>query len=130
MRLKNILIVVEDIERSQCFYQDLFGLLSVRQFEGNVILTEGLVLQEKSTWEKLLGKQTGAGENIHAQGSLGNCAFELYFETADLEVFQQKLDNSGFDIVYQSRLTTYTWGQKVIRLYDPDGHLIEIGEKI
>lgn len=118
MRLKNILIVVEDMERSKTFYGKLFGLQPVRQFEGNVILTEGLVLQEKSGWEKLVGQQV----------AFGGHAGELYFETTDLEAFQQKLDSCEQEIVYQCRLTGYEWGQRAIRFYDPDGHLIEVGE--
>lgn len=47
MRLKNVLIVVKDIEKSRQFYQDLFGLEVVLDNDGNMILTEGLVLQEE-----------------------------------------------------------------------------------
>lgn len=47
MRLKNVLIAVKDIERSRKFYHDLFGLVPVLESDGNMILTEGLVLQEK-----------------------------------------------------------------------------------
>ncbi|MBQ9140510.1 MAG: VOC family protein [Lachnospiraceae bacterium] len=118
MRLKNIVIVVEDMERSKNFYKELFGLNPVRQFEGNVVLTEGLVLQEKTGWEKLNGKMV----------SFGGSACELYFETHDLEAFQKKLDDSGLAVEYLCRLTTYEWGQRAIRFYDPDGHLIEVGE--
>lgn len=118
MRLKNILIVVEDIERSAKFYKRLFGLDIIRKFEGNVILTEGLVLQDRQIWEQLTGERV----------NFGGRSFELYFETMDLESFQQKLDDSGLAIEYSCRLTTYEWGQKVIRLYDLDGHLIEVGE--
>ena len=50
MKLKNILIVVDDIERSKKFYRDLFGLETVLDNDGNVILTEGLVLQDKNIW--------------------------------------------------------------------------------
>ena len=39
MRLKNILIVVKDIEKSKKFYHDLFGLNSVLDNDGNMILT-------------------------------------------------------------------------------------------
>ena len=48
MKLKNVLIVVKDIERSKKFYHDLFGLEVVLDNDGNMILTEGLVLQDKS----------------------------------------------------------------------------------
>ena len=44
--LKNVLIVVDDIEKSIEFYKDLFGLQVILQNEGNVILSEGLVLQD------------------------------------------------------------------------------------
>ena len=47
MRLRNILIVVKDIERSKKFYHDLFGLDIVLDNDGNIILTEGLVLQDE-----------------------------------------------------------------------------------
>lgn len=45
MKLRNILIVVKDIERSKKFYHDLFGLDMLLDNDGNMILTEGLVLQ-------------------------------------------------------------------------------------
>ena len=54
MKLKNVLIVVEDIEKSKAFYKELFGLDVVVDFDGNVILTEGLVLQDKKIWEKFI----------------------------------------------------------------------------
>ena len=44
MKLKNILIVVKDIGRSRQFYHDLFGLEMILDNDGNMILTEGLVL--------------------------------------------------------------------------------------
>lgn len=52
MKLKNVLIVVNDIERSRQFYRSLFGLDVILDSGGNVVLTEGLVLQEASVWQK------------------------------------------------------------------------------
>ena len=49
MRLRNILIVVEDIEKSKKFYHDLFGLDTILDNDGNAILTEGLVLQDEKS---------------------------------------------------------------------------------
>ena len=118
MRLKNFLLVVEDIDRSIQFYTELFGLYVVSRFEGNVILTEGLVLQERKNWETLIEKEAELGGN----------ASVLYFVENNLEAFQEKLENSSFEINYLHKLKVYEWGQKAIRLYDPDGHLIEIGE--
>lgn len=70
MRLKNILLVVEDIEKSISFYKELFGLRVLNDFEGNVILTEGLVLQDRKIWEHLIEKEVTYGGN----------ASELYFK--------------------------------------------------
>lgn len=118
MRLKNILLVVEDIEKSIAFYKELFGLQVLKDFDGNVILTEGLVLQDRKIWENLVEKEVSYGGN----------ASELYFVENNLEDFQKKLDGSSFEINYAHKLKTHSWGQKVIRIYDPDGHMIEIGE--
>lgn len=57
MKLKNVLIVVKDIEKSKQFYHDLFGLNVVLDNDGNMILTEGLVLQEEKIWRNFLGKR-------------------------------------------------------------------------
>ena len=117
MRLKNILIVVKDIERSKKFYHDLFGLNTILDNDGNVILTEGLVLQDEKIWKKSLNKDI----------ILGNNSSELYFEEPDIDAFAGKLEKLYPDIVYVNRLMTYSWGQQVVRFYDPDGNLIEVG---
>lgn len=120
MRLKNILIVVDDIERSKQFYHDLFGLDMVLDNDGNMILTEGLVLQDKKIWRKFLEKDIIPENN----------ACELYFEECDIEAFAQKLEKLYPSTKYVNRLMTHSWGQKVIRFYDPDGNLIEVGTPI
>ena len=118
MRLKNILLVVDDLEKSIVFYKEIFGLQVLKRFDGNVILTEGLVLQERKIWESLIGQKVSCGSN----------ASELYFVENNLEEFQKKLEESSFEIEYVHKLKEYDWGQKAIRIYDPDGHMIEIGE--
>lgn len=117
MRLKNVLIVVKNMEQSKKFYHDLFGLDVIVDNDGNTILTEGLVLQEKSIWKKFLGREV-----IHENNSC-----ELYFEERNIEAFAQKLDAYTPPVQYVNRLMTHSWGQKVIRFYDPDGNLIEVG---
>ena len=52
MKLRNVLIVVKDIEKSKKFYHDLFGLDTILDNDGNVVLTEGLVLQDEKIWKK------------------------------------------------------------------------------
>ncbi|MBD5469327.1 MAG: glyoxalase [Lachnospiraceae bacterium] len=117
MKLKNILIVVKNIERSKQFYHDLFGLEMILDNGGNMILTEGLVLQDEKIWKEFIGRE------IIPE----NHSCELYFEERDLEAFVQKLEKLYPSVQYVNRLMTNSWGQKVIRFYDPDGNLIEVG---
>ena len=120
MKLKNVLIVVKDIEKSRKFYHDLFGIDLVLDNDGNMILTEGLVLQDEKIWKSFLGKVVVPKSN--------SC--ELYFEEQDIESFVEKLEKLYPDIEYVNRLMTHSWGQRVIRFYDLDGNLIEVGTPI
>lgn len=117
MRLKNVLIVVDDVERSKKFYRDLFGLNVVLDNGGNVILTEGLVLQDKKLWQ----------DSLDLEDIPQNNSCELYFEENNIEEFAAKLDAYETPVTYVNRLTQQPWGKKIIRFYDPDGHLIEVG---
>ena len=117
MKLKNILIVVKDIEKSRKFYYDLFGIDSVLDNDGNMVLTEGLVLQDEKIWKAFLDRDIVPKSN--------SC--ELYFEEQDIESFARKLERLYPSIEYVNRLMTHSWGQRVIRFYDLDGNLIEVG---
>ena len=117
MKLKNVLIVVKDIEKSRKFYHDVFGIDLVLDNDGTMILTEGLVLQDEKIWKSFLGKDIVPKSN--------SC--ELYFEEQDIEAFARKLEKLYPDIEYVNRLMTHSWGQRVIRFYDLDGNLIEVG---
>lgn len=117
MKLKNVLIVVKDMEKARQFYHDLFGLDVVLNNHGNMILTEGLVLQDEEIWKQFLGRDITAQSN----------ASELYFEERDLEAFIEKLERLYPEIQYVNRLMIHSWGQQVVRFFDPDGNLIEVG---
>ena len=120
MKLKNILIVVKDIEKSKQFYHDLFGLDMLLDNDGNMILTEGLVLQDEKIWRNFLEKDIVSKSN--------SC--ELYFEEKNIEAFIEKFEKLYPSIQYVNRLMTHSWGQKVIRFYDLDGNLIEVGTPV
>ena len=111
------MIVVKDIEKSKQFYHDLFGLDMLLDNDGNMILTEGLVLQDEKIWSQFLGKEIMQYNN--------SC--ELYFEEPNIEAFVEKLERLYPSVEYVNRLMTHSWGQKVVRFYDLDGNLIEVG---
>lgn len=118
MKLKNIVIVVKDIERSKQFYKELFGLDVILDQEGNVILTEGLVLQESKVWEKALGQDV----------VWKNHASELYFEETDLDLFLEKLQQYEQKIQHVYLPEEGESKKRAVRLYDFDGNMIEVGE--
>ena len=118
MKLKNIVIVVKDVERSKQFYKELFGLDVILDQEGNVILTEGLVLQEAKVWEQAIGQDV----------VWKNHASELYFEETDLELFLEKLQKYDREIQILSWPEAAEGARRAVRLYDPDGNMIEVGE--
>lgn len=120
MKLRNVLIVVKDIEQSKKYYHDLFGLEMLLDNGGNMILSEGLVLQEEECWKDFLQGDVLPRNN--------HC--ELYFEEAEIESFVDKLERLYPETEYVNPLTTHSWGQKVIRFYDLDGNLIEVGTPV
>ena len=50
-----------------------------------------------------------------------------FCEEHNIEAFAEKLERLYPSVKYVNRLITHSWGQKVIRFYDLDGNLIEVG---
>ncbi len=119
MKLKNPMLVVTDIDKSVEFYENVLGLHVIMDFGANKTLTGGLVLQTIETWHEFIGR-----EDI----SFGSHNFEVYFEEDDFEGLAQKLKKC--DVEYVHPIKEHSWGQRVVRIYDPDKHIIEIGENI
>ena len=111
--LKNVLIVVDDIEKSIEFYRDLFGLQVILKNEGNVILSEGLVLQDADIWGKTLNETSTPFNNM----------MELYFEDFDIDGLLAKYESGKYFVRYATELTELAGGQKLVRLYDPENPL-------
>ena len=116
MKLKNVLIVVDDMEESIRFYKEIFGLQVIVKQEGNVILSEGLVLQDAKLWADVI-----EGDIIPF-----NNTTELYFEDNDVEGLADKLASNNIFVRVQTELTEMAGGQKMMRFYDPSGNLIEV----
>lgn len=119
MKLKNILLIVSDVEQSKTFYRELFGLEVIADFGTNVMLTEGLVLQERESWERYTGQKVRNG---------GYDA-ELYFEETNMDHFLEKLNGSCFHVRFFTDCTKDEQGMRVMRIFDPDRHVIEIRER-
>ena len=120
MQFKGTLVVVKACDRAYEFYHNMFGFQLLRDNGGNMELTGGLYLQEARYWEEFLQKSIFPKSN----------STELYFEEADIDAFVEKLELLYPDTEYVNSLMTHSWGQRVVRFYDPDGNLIEVGTPV
>lgn len=117
MNYMSALLAVGDIAASKRFYHDVMGMDVISDFGANITLTGGISLQTLDTWKEFIG-----GKSV----VLRNNAAELYFEETDIDAFLKRL--RSFDIEYVHDVKEHGWGQRVVRFYDPDGHIIEVGE--
>ena len=113
------LIVVNDMARSRHFYEQLLGQKVKFDFGPNVPF-EGFSIHLKSHFQSLLGE-----ESLYPVTEKAHWG-ELYFETDELEPTYQRLNEAGVEFIHP--ICEQPWGQRVMRFYDPDGHIIEIGE--
>lgn len=122
MKFLNSLIVIKDMEISRKFYKKVLGLHVISDFGANITLTGGICLQTKESWKEFIQKED-------SDIILGGNAFELYFEEDDFDAFIEKLKGIK-ELQYVHEVKEHSWGQRVIRFYDPDFHIIEVGESI
>lgn len=118
MEYKGIMLVVKDIEKTKEFYTSLLGLTIVGDLGVNVAFSGGLAAQTEASWMAF----TGADQS---QFRYGGHDKELYFEEKDFDGFASKVRDAGAEIVSE---TVMPYGQKVLRFYDPDKHIVEVGE--
>jgi catechol 2,3-dioxygenase-like lactoylglutathione lyase family enzyme len=106
------MICVKDINKSRNIYEGLFGL--------KVKFDCGLSIQED------FFKLAGIPEN-DIKYKTNN--FEIYFKEEYFDGFLLRLKEYK-NIEFVHDIIEYHWGQQVIRIYDLDKHIIEIGENM
>ena len=114
------LFAVKNMKIARSFYENLFNLKVTEDYGRNIVFDCGLSLQEDFDW------LTGIPKS-EIKNKENNC--ELYFEEEEFNAFVKNL-KSKEDIVFLHDVIEYPWGQRVIRFYDPDNHLIEVGEPL
>ena len=118
MKYTCMLISVDDINAARKFYEDLFRLEVFQDYGRNIAFTCGLALQQDFDWLVNLPKEKVLKKSNNA---------EIVFEEQDFDGFLNKLKEYP-DIEYLGEVLEHSWGQRVIRFYDLDGHIIEVGE--
>lgn len=119
-KYKGAAIFVDDIDRAREFYEGLLGLVAETDHGGYVTYGGGLAL-----WAS--GR---AGESIFSRrvekAERGTGQMELYFETDDVSGSYALLESAGTPMIHP--VQEEPWGQRTLRCYDPDGHIVEVGE--
>ncbi len=119
MKFVASLIVVEDMERSRHLYEKVLGQRVKQDFGENITFEGDFAIHQKSHFQSLINN------NPIVQRSNN---FELYFEHDDLHPLVKKIRDSGLEFVHE--IVEQPWKQQVIRFYDHDKNLIEVGERL
>ena len=120
MKLQLALLAVKNVEVSKKFYKELFNQDIVLDLGKNVTFSGGFAIQQDFAWLT----------DIQADSVLEKSNnMELYFEVEDFDSFLQKLKRYK-NVQYVHPPKKHEWQQRVVRIYDPDYHMIEIGESM
>ena len=120
LKFKCPLIAVSDIKESVRFYEEVIGDRVAMDFGENVTFEGGFSLQEMKRWKSLIHTDKVRRKSNDA---------ELYFEEDDFDGFISYLKEFP-DLQFVHGVEEMPWGQRVIRFYDPDFHIIEVGERM
>jgi catechol 2,3-dioxygenase-like lactoylglutathione lyase family enzyme len=120
MKYEGVCIAVKDINLSKKFYQDLFRLEILQDYGINISFG-GLSLQQEFDWLTGVPKES-ISEKSHNM--------ELYFEEDDFDDFMAELEKHNNIQYIGDGVKEAGWGQRSIRFYDLDGHIIEVGENM
>ena len=113
-------LAVRDVEISKKFYHDLFDQSVAMDLGRNVTFSGGFAIQADFDELVNIPKCT----ILHQSNNM-----ELYFEVDDFDAFLDKLhDFLDVELVHPPMM--HEWYQRVVRLYDPDWHMIEVGESM
>jgi catechol 2,3-dioxygenase-like lactoylglutathione lyase family enzyme len=116
------LFAVEDLAVSRRFYEECLGQKVTEDHGEGLVFEGGLSIHRRESLHALFGRE---GQSAPVGKTY---AGELYFETDDLPTFEQRVRAFGVEFIHP--IQEQPWAQRVMRFYDPDGHVIEIGETL
>jgi len=121
MKYAGVCIAVRDVKLARKFYEDLFGLEVFQDYGINVSFRCGISLQQE------FGRITGIPQDKIVMKPRN---MELYFEENHFDEFVRKLSLYPGIHYVDGGVKEAGWGQRSIRFYDLDGHMIEVGESL
>jgi len=123
-QLDYTVLVVEDLERALAFYTGVLGIALSHRSGGYAQLITGPTRLALYTREALAAT---LGRSVEAPASDAH-GFEIGFLVADVDAAWREVLAAGAEGVKEP--TDRFWGQRTAYLRDPDGHLVELVERL
>lgn len=117
MKFEGPLYAVRSMAVSRAFYEQVMGRTVAMDLGANLVFAGGPTLQEG------FGALVGFPEEKTQYRAYNG---ELYFETTTFEEDVARIKAAGVELLHDKK--EYPWGQHTLRFFDPDGHIIELGE--
>jgi catechol 2,3-dioxygenase-like lactoylglutathione lyase family enzyme len=118
---RHTIVFVKDVRASRTFYEQVLGLGVAGDFGTIVFFEGGLALHDGHDLRRKIFKRVDFADEPEGRRNL-----EIYLESPQLEECLARVEASGAVIVHP--IERQEWGQRVFRFFDPDGHVVEIGE--
>lgn len=122
VKFAHIIVTSSDLKEARKFYCDCLGLKITNDFEVCFLVQDNYLMLHDS---KAFSTNIFKVEKNQYQGMQGTGNINIYFESDDLEALFSKVVEQGYKLIHPIELQP--WNQKVFRVYDPDGHIVEIG---
>ena len=121
IKFESAVVMVKDVRVSRQFYEGVLEQEVFMDFGPNVSFAGGrfAIWQVDHAHEIVFNNPSG---------EVGQGEIEVYFESDDLDAVIERFQEGGVKFVHPMR--EQPWGQRVVRIYDPDGHIVEVGEPI
>lgn len=120
MKFMGPIILVENLEISRDFYEKKLKQKVIYDFGVNISFEGGLAIHLRTHFEET-HKMKGLYEIEYGSNSV-----ELNFETKELDVIYNDLKQLKVEFIHE--IQEAPWGQRGITFYDPDKHIVSIGE--
>ena len=118
----NTIVFVKDLQHAKAFYSELLGQTILEDFGAITFFENHLVLHQAKSIIKTVFKR----QSFKTALRQGRRNVLIYFETKELEGMYERIKGAGVPLIHG--IEQQAWGQRVFRFFDPDRHIVEIGE--
>ena len=126
MKYEGLLLIVADLKAAKDFYESVLGQTTRFYYEGEMVTFEsGISLAPESAYKSWMTDEAARGLSVRRQSN----NFQLYFEVEDIEDCYATLKENP-ELNWLHAPIEVDYGARTMRLYDLDGHIIEISEAI